>query len=237
MALDIYVGPLVRYYRGDWETVAQRWSRESGVAHTVIRPGGGDPEPPAPVAEVLSAITDWQGYLNRSLAQHLEEPIAWIEDPAAPYWTDRPGHDPYNALVLWAAYAEQPSLRCPSRVPSDYGKDPAYIASNTKGFTSSVGQLIHEVEIWLPAPFAFTFRAAHLGEGDIGLGSSFTLLDQLRNLNARTWQLSAAALGDLLTAGLAKDASLEAAARFGYAVVEKLAVASTEGRVPMKLDY
>jgi len=40
---------------------------------------------------------------------------------------------------------------------------------------------------------------------------------------ARTWQLSAAALGDLLTAGLAKDASLEAAARFGYAVVEKLA--------------
>ena len=65
MALDIYVGPLVRYYRGDWETVAQRWSRESGVPLTVIRPAG-EPEPPMAVPDVIEMITDWRGGRNRA---------------------------------------------------------------------------------------------------------------------------------------------------------------------------
>jgi hypothetical protein len=87
------------------------------------------------------------------------------------------------------------------------------------------------------APFAFTFSRGTLGEGDIGLAraSLFSTSSEkpqrphLAALRGGAWRSPHRWPG--------KDASLEAAARFGYAVVEKLAVASTEGRVPMKLDY
>jgi hypothetical protein len=236
MALDVYVGPLVRYYRGDWETVGQRWSRESGVPLTVIR-ASGDSGPPAPVAEVLEAIKMWQEYLNQGLGQHLGSPIAWVEDPSAPYDTDRPGHHAYEALILWAAYAEQSTLSRPDRVPHDYGNDPAYVASTAVGFRSRYGQIVHDVEMWLPAEFSFTFRGAHLGEGDIRMGSSHELLTQLRDLNDKTWRLSESDLTRVLAEGSEKDAALHVAARFGYAVMEKLAARAVAMSVPMRLDY
>jgi hypothetical protein len=90
---------------------------------------------------------------------------------------------------------------------------------------------------WLPASIPFTFRGAHLGEGDVGLGSTHTLLEQLHELNARTWQLTEGELARILTAGVDKSTPLEASARFGYAVVETLAKAAVEMRLPMKLDY
>ncbi len=30
MGLDVYVGPLSRYYTGQWETVVQQWGRQIG---------------------------------------------------------------------------------------------------------------------------------------------------------------------------------------------------------------
>jgi hypothetical protein len=236
VALDIYVGPLVRYYRGDWETVTQRWARESGVPMTVIR-SNGEPDTPPPIEEVLDALAGWQDYLRTSLAAHTPEPIAWSEDPAGAYTTDRPGHGPYGALLLWAAYLEHPGLKRPIAVPEDFSADPAYVASNAEGFRSRFGQLLHDVEIWLPGRFAFTFRGGHLGDGDIGMGSCFALLDQLRELNSATWKLSEAARKEVAFAGIEQDATLEAAARFGFAVLEPLAVAATLGPWPMKLDY
>jgi hypothetical protein len=175
--------------------------------------------------------------LNKGLSDHLMQPLAWVEDPAAPYFTDRPGHDAFAALILWAAYDEQPSLRVPTRTPSDYGKDPAYVASNAEGFRSRYGQLLHEVEIWLPATFSFTFRGAHLGQGDVGLGSTHGLLEQLHELNDRTWRLKPGDLGAILQAGVERGAPLDAAARFGYSIVEKLAGVAVEVHLPMKLDY
>src|SRR5262245_53243941 len=38
MGLDIYVGPLCRYYTEDWKTVVQKWGESQGVPITVIRP-------------------------------------------------------------------------------------------------------------------------------------------------------------------------------------------------------
>ena len=38
VGLDVYVGPLTRYYLGDWETVVQRLGRERGFPVKTIRP-------------------------------------------------------------------------------------------------------------------------------------------------------------------------------------------------------
>ena len=45
MALDVYVGPLTRYYTGEWENVAERAARERGEA--VARPDAGTAGPRA----------------------------------------------------------------------------------------------------------------------------------------------------------------------------------------------
>jgi len=49
MGLDVYVGPLSRYYAGDWETIVQQAGRQQGVEVQVLRapvprqlPGSGD---------------------------------------------------------------------------------------------------------------------------------------------------------------------------------------------------
>ena len=57
MGLDIYSGPLCRYYSGDWETENARVSRESGFRHTIIRPQPWAFERPA---EAIEDIEDWR---------------------------------------------------------------------------------------------------------------------------------------------------------------------------------
>lgn len=236
MALDLYAGPLVRYYRDDWETVAQRWSRESGTPLTVIRPNV-DPGPPPSVAEVLEALSAWRDFLNRGLADKLKHPIEWQEDPSGEYLTDRPGHDGYAALILWAAYAEEPSLTPPARVPSDYGEDPAFKAVAAEARKSAYGQLLHEVEIWLPVAFPFSCVVPHLGEGEVGVGSVPTMREQLQSLNDHTWRANPADLERWRAAQPDRRGPLEAAAQFGFAVVEHVTRWAAEHRVPMKLDY
>ena len=63
------------------------------------------------------------------------------------------------------------------------------------------------------------------------------LLEQLHELNDRTWRMAAGDLESILINGAEKDAPLEAAARFGYAVMEKLARTAVEVQLPMELDY
>jgi hypothetical protein len=38
MGLDVYVGPLRRYYAGNWETILQQVAKESGIPVRVMRP-------------------------------------------------------------------------------------------------------------------------------------------------------------------------------------------------------
>ena len=41
MGLDIYAGPLTRYYSHNWKTVVQQWAEENGYSFNRITPDGG----------------------------------------------------------------------------------------------------------------------------------------------------------------------------------------------------
>jgi len=45
MGLDVYVGPLTRYYSFEWETIIQRAGREQGLEVRIARPPGFDFKP------------------------------------------------------------------------------------------------------------------------------------------------------------------------------------------------
>ncbi len=85
---------------------------------------------------IQASVLAWRRTLDGALAPHLAEPLSWNETSEVPWFTDRPGWDGFGALVLWAAYAEQPTLRRPAVLPTEWDDDAALVRSNADGFRS-----------------------------------------------------------------------------------------------------
>ena len=60
MGLDIYAGPLTRYYSHNWKTVVQQWAEENGYTFNRITPDGepADNEEELSPAEIQAAVED-----------------------------------------------------------------------------------------------------------------------------------------------------------------------------------
>src|SRR5882724_7787963 len=102
MAFDAHVGTLTRFYRREWENVAQRMARTQGLKYEKIYAGGKPEDPPA-ADEIRQAVTDWCSALTSGLKGHGVEAVSWDERDDQPYFTERPGYDGYGAMLLWAA--------------------------------------------------------------------------------------------------------------------------------------
>ena len=87
----------------------------------------------------------WRRTLDGALAPHLAEPLAWNETTESPWFTDRPDWDGFGSLVLWAAYAEQPTLRRPAALPNEWDDAAALVRSNAEGFRSRYSRLVRNV--------------------------------------------------------------------------------------------
>lgn len=236
MALDIYVGSLTRYHAGEWETVGEKVARERARSEWVVRPRGpaslvGDPE------RIGAAVMAWRSALAGLLGNRIDEPLDWDEALDTPWFTGRPGWDGFGSLILWAAYAEYPGRRRPEMLPEPWDGDPVYLRANDEGFRSRYAQLIRPVELWLPAPFDFTFEEATVDGRRTILGSLIALRRQLAELNEATWKANLQAIAGWAREVPAVEASLEARARYAFAVVTDLVQWAVARRLPMKLDY
>ena len=236
MALDVYVGSLTRYYAGDWESVGDRTSRERGRQTEGGRPRAAG-VPKKDRERFQASVLAWRRTLDGALAPHLAEPLAWNETSESPWFTDRPDWDGFGSLVLWAAYAEQPTLRRPAALPREWDDDAALVRSNAEGFRSRYSHLVRNVELWLPATLDFTFEAEDVDGRRIIVGSSTTLRRQLGELNAATWKMDDDEMAALARGRSPGRASLEVAARHAMAVTSGLVRQAVQHRLPMKLDY
>ena len=221
MGLDVYVGPLTRYYVEGPADVVERIARHQDLPVT----DGLEAE------EVIrAAVVRWREGLTRWLGDRLAGPLDWDESGPAPGFTDKPGWDGYGGTLLLAAHDEHPELPPPEVVSADWPDDPAYQAASAPGARSRYRQLLTP-ELWLPCRFEFTVRTQDLTGEEVELGSSVALLDQLQLLSARYhldgWPAEPSADGH----------SLPAAAGTGLAVLLRLAERSVSLQLPMKLDF
>jgi hypothetical protein len=177
MAFDIYVGSFTRYYRQDWENVAQRWARENGIRYNLITPGG-EQGPPASAAEISQFIVSWRETLNSSLNSLLSEPLAWNDSAESPYFTNRPGWDGYCALLIWTAYSHFPNKVPPEMVPESWANDCVFQAATSKDCKTPKKQILLPM-IWLPCRFDFVFQGPSPMNQEIAIGSSSALFEQL----------------------------------------------------------
>ena len=236
MALDVYVGSLTRYHAGEWETVGDKIARERSRQGHTARPRG-----PAALIEdpagIHAAVVAWRVGLMQSLGNRIDTPLDWEEALHVPYFTGRPGWDGFGSLVLWAAYAEHPGRRCPEVLPEEWDSDPVLMRSNAEGYRSRYAHLVRHVELWLPCPFEFTFEGETVDRRRTVVGSTTTLRRQLAELNAATWEASAAAVVGWGRTPPSSNASLELRARYAFAVLSDLVQQATGHKLPMKLDY
>ena len=222
MGLDIYVGSLTRYYAGEWENVAEKATAT---------------DRPEDRKALQLAIQAWRSILSESLGGNISHALEWDEAVEAPYFTGRPGWDGFGSLVLWAAYAEHPTLSRPAVLPEEWDDDPALMMSNVAGFRSRYSHLVRNVELWLPSSFEFTFEGEDIDGTRVVFGSTMTLKRQLEVLNAATWQANAAELGAWKRASPDRSTSLELQARYAFAILSDLVREAVEHNLPMKLDY
>ena len=236
MALDVYVGSLTRYYTGDWENIVEKAARERGVQYKAARQehaadAEGDPR------QARALVLAWQRNLGTALGEKITLPLTWSEAEDAPYFTGRPGWDAFGSLVLWAAYAEQPTARRPHELAEEWDDDPALVQSNAEDFTSRFSHLVRNVELWLPSPFEFVFEAEDVDGSRIVIGSVITLRRQLVELNQGTWQGAEDLVAHWAKRAPGKGDSLEVGAQHAFGVLFDLATVATDHRLPMKLDY
>jgi hypothetical protein len=87
MGLDVYVGSVTRYLIGDWETVVQKYGRESGAKVQIIRQHN-PPDAITDPLEVLPVVLRWRESLSQGLVAAGGPVLDWDERADSPYFTD-----------------------------------------------------------------------------------------------------------------------------------------------------
>jgi hypothetical protein len=238
MGLDVYVGGLLPYFDGDWETEgAQLHLRDGEESHAVVIKSNRRSWQSAgigSVPEAMEAIQSWRSFLSESLG--LEEPLEWIEGDEAGYYTLQLGWPSYEGLLLWAAYQESGGAP-PEHLPDDAHSDPVLQASRASATDSRYRSLLDNTEIWLPGSYALTFRAPDPTGKRTDFGFTEALLAELVDLNARTWQADLETIITWSERSVEQEAPLEAWAQFGFAILYRLAATARKHKLPMVLDY
>jgi hypothetical protein len=160
MSGGLSVGPLSRYFAAD-------------EAEAVARHGG---------------LLLWLADVAASLEGRLRGELRWDEDPRREVLEFALGRGELDAVRLLAVHADRPELEVPDRLPDPLGLDPQWAAAEAANFDKSRYGHIVAPGFWLPADFDFTFRGPRPDGADATFGSLYALRDQLRYLNARTFQ-------------------------------------------------
>ena len=234
MALDVYVGSLTRYYAGAWENLVEKAARERGTPRPVHPAESTDAA--RSQDRIRPTVIAWRAALTKALGNRLSQPLEWDESQAAPWFTHRPGWDGFGSLVLWAAYAEHPALRLPATLPEEWDNDVALMRSAAEGYRSRYSHLVRNVEMWLPVTFDITFEGEDVEGRRVVIGSVTALRRQLADLNAATWKASGTDVAAWARVP-PEEQTVEACARYAFAVLTELADRAQSAHLPMKLDH
>jgi hypothetical protein len=180
MGLDLYAGPLSRYHTGAWETVVQRYCRENGVTLNMVY---AQTPPRLPRFLAPAIVRGWRHFLRRRFSL---TGLKWPESEVGDYWTDKPGRECLNALLLAAAYAEHPEFIPPENPPDDCETDPAYRASSQNYLQSLIAVL--ECQMFLPSDENFLVAARDAAGMERAVTSTANLELALDRVNAAHWQ-------------------------------------------------
>lgn len=257
MGLDLYAGPLTRYYSGNWQTSAQQLG-----AQIVYADGG------APWIDEENARKKVRDFHSR-LAAKLEpfEFILpeWNETKDHSYETVKPDHMGREALLLWAAYIHRRDLKRPIDLPTDINGDRAYGESAGELKYYEPHLLTLDAEMFVPAEADFALSIESPLGGKKLVTSVQSLMNTLMWINEHSWNSNIDNAEEWLERGLPHDEvyelttesatqplarilgfakrkvwsskdKLQQAAQYGFASYAKMLTFSVENNVPIIAD-
>jgi hypothetical protein len=235
MGLDVYAGPLSRYYAGDWLTVVQQLGLAQGTRVEVRRPTASD-DAITDTQQVLDSILEWRSRLQLALVEH-DVALQWDEDPSGAYFTDKPAWDCFGDLLLWAAHLDAADRPCPKAHVEDWQDHPILAAGRARTSKTQFPHLLSGTELWFPGDFALVFNAPDPTGAQLTIGSVERLHAELDRINQLSWSGSAAQIAEWRRAGSEYGAPLEEGARFCCALFLEITASAKQYSVPVKLDY
>lgn len=127
MGIDLYAGPLARYYSGEWQTPAARWAQENGIAFETVYPAT------TPAQLSLEASTEAVRTFRMRLESKLGALPAWSKasDPYNAYQLRAEG---FQAVVFAAALRHRPELKRPKTLPANIQEHPAVSEASARGY-------------------------------------------------------------------------------------------------------
>ncbi len=239
--LDIYAGPLTRYYTKNWKTKNQVMAEQSGVVYRQINPNdmSASSEPQATPEQVQEIVGLWSTTVLTSLSSHVGQQLnPWVDKNDAPYYTNQLTWEAYNALVLWACFRECPELASKTPDLTNLQNNPAYERINEDTFDSKYKNLTHGIELWLPGEYQIMFEGATITGSKALMSTTHLLQSQLKALNESTWKAYGMDINTWLKNGTpGPQASLETLAKYAFAVLTESVKFSQQHNLPIKLDY
>jgi uncharacterized UPF0160 family protein len=180
--------------------------------------------------------------------------LNWSEAHSTPYLARKPDYDGQRALVLAAAYAENPELATPTSLPETTETDPAYVGVSQNYFQSIVSIL--ECHMFLPSAENFLFAERDAVGTKRFITSTANLAWALDTVNHAHWQADepqivrwaerGALTGKVVTVADGKlvrereisppDNTFMHAAQFGFAIYNEALNFSRKHRVPIVTD-
>ncbi|HZD68460.1 MAG TPA: hypothetical protein VFA45_05960 [Actinomycetes bacterium] len=162
MGLDVYVGPLTRYYAAPERRIADQ--RRADPDH------------------IRNVIVAWRLLLSAGLGRHLD----WNEDSGAPHYTDRVGFAPYTGLQVLAAAVDrgESELGGDGPLPDVHLDHPVWRAA--AGGPSPRFPHLYFSDLWLPCNFSDTLTSVDPFGERVTVGSSVRLLAELQEVHRHT---------------------------------------------------
>ncbi|MCX7893245.1 MAG: hypothetical protein N2544_12870 [Burkholderiales bacterium] len=190
------------------------------------------PDTPGP-----AGFDAWRGAVDRALAARGLAALARGAGADAPETGEALGWGAYGALVMWAAYADQPARTRPLMEPDEWHKDPAVLACAAPGFASHFPTLVRGVELWLPGGFDAVLEIPAPGGDVLDAGSTGELARELEDLNAATWAATGAEIRGWTDTVDAQSPRVDDLARRGLAAFVRAAARARAGAIAVWLEY
>lgn len=240
MGMDLYVGPLCRYFARDWETQAAQFSRQNGMTMKTISPDGQIRRAESPL-RYRDAMLGWKRMVAPALHKAGADGIGWDERVDAPYDTVQLHWPSLWALRVRAAYCEHPEFQCPEEIPQSaldgfLKRDIGLAMIQGKELASRFANL-HACEAWMP----FAMRTPAVCEWPTGkvwpLGSVPGFRAEIAALCRSAWGIDAHA--DAIAARAAEPTTTPLDLLAFDAIKRLLPILqlSTTARLVVVLDY
>ena len=237
MAMDVYVGPLCRYFANDWLNEVAQMMPEKYVR---MSPMG--PIPREDPRKYHLAMLGYRKWVTPVFQKAGVTRLEWDERVNAPYFTQQLVWQQRDHVRLVAAYDEFRDFTPPETLQGQdmnawFKQDVAWASAHAAGSSSVYAHLL-TCEWWLPVEFPKPTPAPIPNQQIKPFGSVFALRRELEELAENVWTTPASELARRpLDETLPGETPLRHYAREGWSKLWQLSGDAVKHQLVMLLDY